>query len=152
MPGYGNHFTAPGPLCPRAGRALCAYNNAMSNFQSFGCVSFFRPCGKRDVARESSAALVWRGLQTFPTGGNREKTRPGTPKGRLRRPQVHRRSFGSCFLGWCSGEGFTPQEIATSQPRQTLAGAVASLVCSAAQSWGAGGGCSTIAALAPILP
>ena len=73
-----------------AGAVPCSTGHGWPAHQ-IGCVSFFRPCGKRDAAPESSAALGWRGLQTSPTGGNREKTRRGTPKGRLRRPKVHDR-------------------------------------------------------------
>ncbi len=101
---------------------------------------------RRSAGIIRSSWLAW--LADIPHGG-----KPGENPSWDSQPQVHRLSFGSCFLEGVRGEGFTPQEIAASQPRQTLAGAVASLVCSAAQSWGwAGGCCSTMAAFTPILP
>ena len=55
-------------------------------------ISFFRASGKRDAASKSAAALTRRGLQTSPSGGNREKPCPGLPKAGLPRQGAERES------------------------------------------------------------
>jgi hypothetical protein len=56
------------------------------------CVSFFRASGKRDAQHPTAAALVRRGLQTSPSGGNREKPCPGLPKAGFPRQGAERES------------------------------------------------------------
>ena len=74
-----------GPSVAPAGAAHDSIGHGVPANQS-RCVSFFRASGKRDAQHPTAAALVRRGLQTSPSGGEPGETLSGTPKGRLPTP------------------------------------------------------------------